>query len=531
MPSEITYAQVQPVPIRPILGYWAYDPGRDAPLGSSPDVVNCTVERGLLRKRMGYAKFPSDHAGFGEPVTGLFVTQDVDKVQYLYAATPSKMYYYDSATMQWIEITGAGLNATDVNIYAFENSQNKVVFSNGVDKVQVMDYTGPSYAGLNANAPACKFLCRYNGRLNLGHTFEGAGPDPLPYRHRRPVRDDHTDWTGLGSGFRDQDEFPYHMQNMRKMLTVMMLYYEHMIEACIQQPDASAPFRYETRVADIGLYGEYTLDGRNDMHFFLGGDDFYQFNGATPTEIGAVVRDDVFRSLNTSEIRKCFGKIIPATKDYACWVPGGGSEYADTVWVYNWARRIWHKWTTDFHRVATIYRLDDAVTIDDLTGTIDEQNFEFDSIAVQSEYPSLITGHQDGYVHKWNPTLKSDDGAAIPCRWTSSDFTAEMVFKNPERQLTLERITVEYQGIASEFTLSFYVSTDGGLTWDGPFDCTGEAKNGGFHTMAITPRTTGDKIRFKFEQNSATESFAISRITPEFTLSDSRTFAKDGVAA
>lgn len=515
--QQAAYAERKAIPIRPVLGYWSFDQGTEMPAGSSPDMLNCIVERGLLRKRPGFSKFPSDASSFGEPVTGLYATQDVNKDQQLLAMTPTGGHKFNVLTEGWEALTPASpFTGDEEDIWQFENSENAFVFSQGVDPIQLLAFDSLTPADLDANAPPARFLCRFNGRLNIGHTFEN--PDTFPYRHRRPVRGDHTDWTGLGSGFRDQDEFPYHMQGMKKLGTQMILYYEQSIEACIGQPAAAAPFRYETRVGDIGLYAAYTLAGRNDRHFMLGTDDFYSFNGATPQPIGQQVRDDVFATLNTGKLHMMWGIVVPAPQEYLAALVSGGADYPDTGWVFNWVRQIWTKWTIPSHRCAAIYRVDDPITIDELIGTIDEQNWEFDSLAVQTAYPSLLTGTQDGYVMQWSPLKKSDDGDAITCRWTSHDFTAEKVFGRPDRQIVLERLGIEYKGTGAEFDLDISYSVDGGDTWSAPVTITGESHISGLHTMFETTRVTGDRVRFRFQQTSATQTFFISKFIPEFTL-------------
>jgi len=514
--QQANYAPRKTVPIRPIYGVWSYDPARDAPPGSSPDMQNCVVVKGLLSKRPGYRRMPGDHAGFGEPVVGLFATQDVDKVQYLYAATLTKIYRYDFVPAVWTQVTGPALTGASDNLFSWENSQAKVVFSQGVDHVKVMDFAGASYADLSVNAPAAKYLCRFNGRLNLAHTREGTVN--FPYRHRRPVRDNHTDWNGLGAGFRDQSEFPYHIQNMKKLGSAMILYYEQGIEAALEQANAAAPFRYEVRATDIGVYSARTLAGWNQQHFFLGGDDFYGFTGLDPQKIGLQVRDEVFRLLNPSRVHVGFGEVLPATTEYSAFLVGGGSVYPDHAWVFNWGRGIWYKWTVSSHRCSAIYRLEDPLTIDELVGLIDEQNFAFDDAAIESLYPALVTGGQNGFVYRWSPIERSDDGASIPAYWTSHDFTAESVFNDPGVKLVLESITVEYVGIGQQFPLEFSFSLDGGTTWIFPVTVMSSVGIGGFRTLTVSRRVTGNRIRFKMAQDSAVDTFQVSKFEVEFTL-------------
>lgn len=485
---------------------------------------NCIVEKGRLRKRPGYGKFPSDHAGFGEAVMGLFACQDDDKVQFLYALTPTAAYVYNEGSKAWDPLSGATLNGTSETLYTFEFSQGKMVFSQGVDKVQAVTLTlsSPSYADLDANCPAARYLCRFADRLNLGHTYESS--IQKPYRLRRSVSGNHADWTGLGSGFRDYPESFYHLHGLKKLGTQLISYYEKGIESAVRQINAAAPYRHELRVEDIGLQAPHTLRGRNDLHFFLGNDDFYSFNGATPLPIGQAIRNDVFQLINTSQYHKMFGHISNLTQEYSSFLVSGGQSYPDHAWVFNWGRGIWYRWNfpNHSHRCAVTHRVEDAVTIDELVGTIDEQAWEFDSLAVQGDYPAMYTGAQDGYVYRWSTVNTSDDGDEIYSYWTSQDFTAERVFQTPGKKIILERIVVEFVGIGQAFDLEFEYSIDGGETWTIADTVTAGNFASGLHTLLATRRVSGDRIRFRVSQTSATESFIITKFECEFSLDEGR---------
>ena len=522
--ETIEYLRKQVVAFRPIGGMVSTNPGRTLPPGASPDMVNCSVFQGMLVKRPGYTQYRAGNASIGGAVTGLFSTQDVEDNTHLIALHSTGGRRYESSSASWAALTGPAMTGNSTLLFSFENSENKIVWSQGLDQVMVLSpITGTAYAVLAAACPPAKFLCRFNNRLNLGMTVESAVT--FPYRHRRPVSGDHTDWSGLGSGFRDQAEFPYHMRGLRKLGLNMCIYYERTIEACIAQPQATAPFRYETRIADVGLYAAFTLKGRNDLHFFLGNDNFYMFNGSQVKAIGNTIRDVIFSTLNPGELRRMFAEMLLDTQEYVAFLVTGSATQPNVAWVYNWDREVWYPWDIDGPLCSTIHRLDDTLTIDELVGTIDQQSWQFDSRNMLSSYPAFLTGNDDGKVYLWSPSYPGDGGVAISCRWTSQDFTSENVFSMPGRKLTLNRLTTEYAGVGIAFTLSFYFSTDGGATWVGPYTFTGTAANSGFYTATIDRRVTADRIRFKFTHSSATEIFRISNFELEFELQDTQEYA------
>jgi hypothetical protein len=509
------------VPIRPTLGQWNADPEREIPIGASPDMLNLRVRSGLLCKRYGYAELETD-GGIGQAITGLYGTRDLEGNSYLFATGTTKIYRFDPATLHWVEVTGAGLTGTDQKLFSFATSQNKMVFCQGVDPVKVVTFGVDTYASLNANAPAARFLERFNQRLNLGSTVEGG--NPLPFRHRWPVALDHTDWVGLGSGFRDQVESPVTMQGIRKLGLNMALYYTNLIEVAIPQPTALAPFRYETRVADIGLLAPFTLHGRNQIHYFLGTDAFYQFDGTTPTEIAPQVREAIFASLNPAKLDIMFADVLPDTQEYIVFLAMGSDQVTpDAPWVFNFARGIWYPWSTSGMRASTLYPLDQTATWDTATGDWDTSAYEWDSHVLSSVAPVFLTGNQSGKVYKWGPQFLSDDGASIPCRWTSSDFTSEKLFQMPGKQISLRRIYITYKAIGVPFTLRFYTSVDGGGSWQGPYSVMGNSLSSGFKTLHVDTLCVGNQIRFKFENDTTTETFQIAEFNATFELHQTQT--------
>lgn len=519
--EQATYREEKKMPFRPVLGMWTADPAQEIPDGASPDMLNLLVFKGMLVKRPGYVQFSDGNSALGNPVLALFSLQDNEDATHLYALTKVGVFKYNTGTDDWDALTGTALTGTDDDHFSGENSENSFVFSQGVDKVQVIDFAGASWTDLDTNAVPARVLCRFNNRLNLGYTLESG--DHFPRRHRRPVSGDHTDWTGLGSGFRDQDEFPTHLRNMRKLSNQMYLYYQTMIEAAIPQPVAAVPFRYETRIAEIGLLAARTLTGRLDHHAFLGTESFYKFNGVQVEEIMGQVRESIFETLNAGVLHQFFGITLADFQSHLFFLATTGNDYPNNVWVFNWQRGITYPWSVSGHRCACVHRLDGSTTFDEAVGTFDEQTQSFDSLNLSAAFPAFLTGHNDGKIYQWGREHTSDDGMAITCRYTSKEYTSKNVFDVPEQKINLDRIGFRYLSTGSEFTLTFSVSTDGGQTWTHMESVTA-GSDLGEKIAFVNIKASGNRIRFKFENATDDETFSIIDITPEFSLEKTKTF-------
>jgi hypothetical protein len=513
--AQVAAPRYVTLPIRPIGGQRDYDPSREIPAEVSPDMSNCLVRDGCLYRRPGFVQFKSGNSAIGTTVVGLYSTQDEENNTHLFAAHETGLAKFNTLTEVWDACTGPALTGSSILPMSFETSQNSVVFSQGADQVMRIPFSGTTYALLNADCPAARYLDRFGDRLVLGFTLESG--ISKPFRVRWPQNSDHTKWTGTGSGFRDASEWPYHLKGIRKLGTQLAVYYEHAIELA-SRTEMIPPFRFDVRAADIGLYAPATLQGRNDVHFFLGNDDFYAFDGVQVRSIGQPIRDSVFAELNASLLPIMFGEILLDTQEYLAFLCTGASSYPNKVWVYNWGRNVWYPWTVDGPRCSAIHRLDDTMTIDELVGTIDEQAWIFDSRIIQAAYPAFLTGNANGKIYQWSTAYTSDNGVAIPCKWTSKDFRSQDFGAPAGQEITIRRIAVHHRGTGSAAFLDVSFSPDGGSNWYGPYTVTLVNAVGGWHVSVLDHMFTGKQLRFKVEHSSTTSTFIISSFDVTFEL-------------
>ena len=490
------------------MGMNTFDPPEDLNLGESPDMMNCMVYNGLLRKRPGYTQFGSD--SLPSAVLGLFSTQNDADATFLYGFHLTGAQKYNAGSGAWDEVVGTALTGTGDNLFSIQNSQSSIVFSQGIDPVKLITFASPlTYAGLNANAPAAKYLERFVNRLFLAHTLESA--TVKPYRVRRSVNGDHTDWVGVGSGFTDLLEFPYHIRGMKKLASALIVYTWEAIYIGTRTEIPAAPVRFDPLATDVGLLAAHTLRGRNLFHWFLGNDDFYElsFSGVAP--IGGPIRDTVFEEISAAQLHRAFSIRVPDTREYITFLCTVGQTIPDKAWVFNYGRRIWYPWSVSGPRSACLHRLDNTSTWD-MSGTWDEQIGPWDSSIYGQSFPAMLTGHEDGKVYQWSKQELGDNGTPIPCRWCSKDLTCKDIDKElQDLQVTLNTLVINYQGQGSVAYLNVSFSIDGGITWSSP-DVVTLLAGSGEKTVVLDHQTTGNKVRFRLEQTSATTGFVIQSI-------------------
>lgn len=508
------------IPLKPVQGMWSFVAGIDVPLGGSPDALNCVVRRNLLTKRPGYGGFPAGMSALsGTRVMGLYSAQDADGLAYLYAATTAGLHVLNTLGAGWGTVTGPALTGSNERLFSFDTSQNSVLFCQGVDQVMRAVFGG-TYAILNANCPAAYYLQRWADRIFIARTTESSVSQP--FRVRRPVAGDHTNWTGLGSGFTDLVETPSHIRGLKKLNQHLTVYAEKAIFLGSKTGLAESPARYDLVVTDVGLYLPYSLKGRNERHYFAGQDDVYMFSGGQIQSIGWQVRDELFPNLNTNKLHMMFGEVMFDAQEYLLFTCTGDASTPDKVWVYNWARENWHVWTVSGPVCATVHKLDAGVTIDSIGESIDSQTYEIDSQITAAQYPNLVTGHTDRKVYTWSKQYLSDNGTAIPCRWTSKDFSPADIGAKYDEQIVLKAVHVRYKETGVAATLRFHFSTDGGASWDGPYDVSLVAGTSGMRVTSVFRQVTGNQVRFKFENSTTNEDFQIAELIPVFEKPDSK---------
>lgn len=494
----------------PLDGMHSFAPNQETPFGASPDMVNLCIRENRLTKRPGFTQFSTGNAAIGTRVMGLFSADDDQGSTHLYAAHPTGLAKYNTGTKVWDACTGPALTGSNTRLFRFAVSQNSVVFSQGVDQVQRVPFN-TVYAILNANCPPARYLERFADRLYLAYTVEGG--QQKPFRIRRPVASDHTNWTGVGSGFNELTEHPYFIKNILKLGPELAIYTEKSIWVASRLGTPSIPAQFSLRINDIGLYSQYCIKGRNDAHFFMGSDDFYIFNGSQLQSIGASVRNLIYPFVGVNSVHMNFAEIMSDVQEFLAFLCFGGEATPSRAWVFNWGRNVWYPWSVAGPTCSTIYKLVSAgVTIDQLVGTIDEQSYEIDSLPGQTDYPAMLTGHTDGKIYQWSSLVYSDNGAPINCKWTSRDLVSEDFDPSmPGKELTIKTIHIDYQAMGMGTDLQFSYSVDGGVTWQFADTVSLEANpSGGYLTASLHRQVTGNRIRFRFDHSSASETFRIT---------------------
>lgn len=266
-----------------------------------------------------------------------------------------------------------------------------------------------------------------------------------------------------------------------------------------------------TTVWKEGTYAGRTIQAFRNRHYLLGKNDIYVWDGNSMRSITQSeqsdtyrTRDKVFTLLNQDELNNCFASIYPKFKEYWLWIVKTGETYPTSVFVYSILQDIWYYFEFDATVCTGEYHIQGAPTIDELIGTIDEQNWTFEASYTEGAVASMILSPDGENTRVLDDTIGSDGGyydpdgtwnvgTAISTRLITRDF----IFGDLPRQDRVERVDFEAYGTSVDVSYSSKYVTD-----PAAFLVTiSTTLTPAFEERHYFPDAVGEHIRFLFESD------------------------------
>jgi hypothetical protein len=480
---------------------------------SSPLIRNFMWRDGKLSKRPGSTKLGSSLNGI---ILGGGIFYLRSGSTYSIALTKDKVYYYSSGT--WTEIAasgGASLTGDDYHPFSMcvWPYTERFCFSQGVDTVKYLPSTVANYLTLSANCPAAWIVRVFNNRLNLFKTYETG--DTKAQRHRYCINGDITDWTGVGSGYKDLNDNDDYIMNAARIGSTMLVYKERSITKIVATGYGATPFQYDQAwVRGRGLFASRSLASNGVIHFGLFQDGVFSYDGSQfkPIGFGKVDRA-ILDGANTNRLSMCVGYYLAPWQSYILGVPMGDESSAGTFYVYHEPSNTW----TSFWYGAGVGSILEhptvaATTIDGTSGTMDAQAYSFDSAFSQVHSGLYLLGLSDGAICKMDVNSVNDQSSAIPVEWQSKDYVAE----GPRQMVSLSGIGIEYDDMGPATLLVEY-SKNGGLSWTTGKNLTiGGSADGSAKIAWAWFTVSGTKLRYRVRNVNTGENVRIVAFHPIF---------------
>lgn len=338
-----------------------------------------------------------------------FFTSNGTRIQTV--ITKSRLLKWESAGAgSWTDIPAAvPLTGTDDNLFTHTVVAGKLLFCQGVDKVQLWNGITATFAQASANAVPARYLFELTNRLIALDTVEGAIRQPQ--RVRWTGAGDPTDWTSFGAGQNDLFNDLGPIMNGLKLYQSGFIFQQRGITQMIPTGLGVRPFDFVSMSAHSkGCICPYSLGafGEN-IAAYVGKDNVYLFDGTqsypigdspvTGSRIRVGARKSLMSEIRNTDLNKVRGFIsssINGTEYYAYWLtfPNGN------VWVYNFDEANW-----TFFSLASLssgisaiglFNRDTVVRIMDLIGTIADQTWSPATLTGNNPLDSLFVGYQDG---------------------------------------------------------------------------------------------------------------------------------------
>ena len=366
------------------------------------------------------------------------------------ANTPTQMYYYTDSG--WVRLFGPEYgSSSDYMSYAVVGQ--KLYFSQGVDPIWMWDglLAGPIPAYKNQinpllNAPAAKYLFELGNHLvacNLitegSHAYQrvqwsGAGNGQ--------------DWTSFDSGQTDLYNDLGPITGCLKLFQYGFIFQQLGIDQMTLTGNAAAPFDFQPLSArSKGLVIPRSLSANGESTgYFVGQDNIYSFDGTTSTSIGDMplqgrtrlgARSLIFGDITVGTLGNIFGFVsttVNGNPYNAYWlvIPNV------SIWIYHIDDMTWTKWSTS--RTPTVignFLTNSIIRIEDLIGTIAQQNWSPATLTNGNPFPAVMIGCYDGTSLLFDFTGWSEEAWSIT--------TGQMDYGDPRHENSTKKLRLTYK--------------------------------------------------------------------------------------
>lgn len=388
------------------------------PLGASPYLRNMEYYRGSARRSTGLSPYSSGslvgtirHLGRYEKANGEVT---------LMCVTSSYVYKFVPMTGQWTQVASYA-GSEHATAVSFQDLWILTDFSNPIKK-----FDGTTFTNLGGNPPLAKYLIPFFSHLVLAHVY--AGGVSMPYRVQWSDTGNPEVWSGGNSGFVNLGDTPGAITGLAPSLDRLYVYKRDAIYevAYVGYPDI---FTFAEVTHRVGLLAPRSLCFYENVHFFLGTDNVYMFDGRELRALGTPILPFLFGPEAVAApgtLERCLGTYVPELKEYWLLFPFLGKAYPETVLRYRveddswWAIRL----GKGYFKGATNYVRQGTPRWVDLQGRWVDQTWRWADLAVMGDAPVTLFGvdvDNTSYVWHVDPLVATFDGEYVEAFWMSGD--------------------------------------------------------------------------------------------------------------
>ena len=457
----------------------------------------------------------SDDTGFEEIVKGTVTLYTIEKgtiatASFLlssvnggsnngYFLVPVDETHVAGGANSWIKLAGKGDSDSTNNTWSIEF---KTDYYNGL-KIYV------SYTYKEAADYLPRYVSTFHNRLLLGNTYENS--TYYVYRVRATAVED----ADLITATNYWDLTDTDVSGITKLLALGSYMTAYKLDSISKGHfvGGTSVFLFENAWKNEGVYASRTIIGDKNKHYVLGQHDVQVWDGASLQSITESKNDTVhrtkekiFNALHWDKINNCFAILYPRHKEYWLFTVQSGETYPRAASVYNINQDIWYYFRFDTNIVcAGNYHVEGAPTIDELIGTVDEQNWSFEGSYTEGSIWAMILQPASGNMRVLDGTISTDGGYFDPDgTWNAGSavasriITRDFIYGDLPRQDRTQRVDFEAYGTSVDVSSSSDYETDPSAFVR-------------LNTVALTPAfmernyfpdLVGEHIRFCFESTT-----------------------------
>ena len=479
----------------------------------SPGGINVRFRFGEVRSAPGRDIFAGPAFG-GENSLNLTRFQLFDTTEWVLQLTKSRLFRFGfgapGVPREWHNVPkNIPPNPLGTRVWSTAVGENHFFFARGEEIFQWNGNALSAYDVItptSGTVPKARFLAYFNNRLIAGFVQEGG--NTFANRIRWSQNGDFTKWddtVGLGAGFLDfMDVDELEIRGMLPLQNVLVVYTKFAIINVFPTGSLDPTFGASVAVRGTGLNAPYTLVSNGQRHFYLGYDrNVYSWDGTQLVAIGNPILEEL----------RAF--TIPGNMDlYTAGLSRNRQEYwliveDNNVFIYDYERDYWTR--DSFPSISTVAEIDDTVNLltwTTITGRWLQQKKTWSEL-VASTIAVLIAGRSD------SATMLIDDSViydyfAIGSIMDRYVETPDYYFEDVMETGSVMRMLLIY-GVTNTDPFEVGVSVDRGFSWK---------------TQLVTPSSnglslidfniTGEVVRFRFRENSATAQFRWRSMEYEF---------------
>lgn len=394
----------------------------------------------------------------------------------------------------WQAATGVAWTTTDLRNFSMTGWNDSVVFADDTNGIFELKFTGSFPVSLLNPLGGVKHLATFSGRIIAS----------LDNRIQWTIKNDQTNWSGIGSGFEDLKSAPGGTPDGQTAVVPLsddtaLMIRSRSVWLMRTTGDFDAPFAFTILTQGKGCIWPRTVAAISGGAIWVGEDAtiwLYDQNGLTN------IAQPIYTTLQVTQasMRKATAAYDPRWDEYRLSIPGL------PIQRFNRATQMWTEDTYQFPiRSMSYATYAQPLTVDQLVGTVDALgSVAVDDLGVGQKASKMMFAMADPsryVVLEAGITAGDIDGAGVAAAKTFRIDSGYVKLSDPLHKTETLQIITEYECLAN-CTLDYFYSDDGGVTWTAltsvPVVVTTKAKQ-----LTLDYSLDREDVQFKVSSNNS----------------------------